>query len=218
MDWSPLVNVRIRPADRGDTRFLVWVMQEAARSHLEKGILDLVVPDDEKRLAFLDEVCHSDTLSFFHYTNFLVAEIDGRQAAGLSGYEPAIASPLMEPAMVEAARELGWGDEELAEMQAQLAVVYSCFPDSPEERWIVEWVATLPEFRGRGIVNQLLLEILDRGRERRFEKAQIGYLLGNTRAQRSYERVGFKTVYDRRDPDFEAALGCPGIACMHRDL
>jgi ribosomal protein S18 acetylase RimI-like enzyme len=94
----------------------------------------------------------------------------------------------------------------------------TCYPDTPEDRWIVEWVATVPEFRGRGIVNQLLLAILDKGRERGFEKAQIGYLLGNTRAQRSYERVGFKTVSDRRDPDFEAALDCPGIACMHLDL
>ncbi len=72
--------------------------------------------------------------------------------------------------------------------------------------------------RGRGIVNQLLLAILDKGRERGFEKAQIAYLLGNTRAQRSYERVRFKTVFDRRDPEFEAALDCPGIACMHLDL
>ncbi len=50
------MNVQIRPADRGDTRFLVWVIQEAARSHLEKGIIDLLVPDDAKRLAFLTSV------------------------------------------------------------------------------------------------------------------------------------------------------------------
>jgi len=79
-------------------------------------------------------------------------------------------------------------------------------------------VATLPEFRGRGIVSQLLCEILGLGRERGYAKAQIGYLLGNTPAQRAYERVGFKTVYDRRDPDFEAALQCSGMACMHMDL
>ena len=212
------MNLQIRTADRGDTHFLVWVIQEAARSHLEKGILDLVLPDDEKRLAFFDAACHADIRSFFHYTNFLVAEIDGRHVAGLSGYEPAVASSLMQPAMAEAAQKLGWCDEDLAEMLAHFGVAASCFPDSPEERWIVEWVATLPEFRGRGIVNKLLLEILDRGRERGFEKAQIGYLLGNIRAQRSYERVGFKTVYDRRDPNFEEALGCPGIACMHLDL
>ncbi len=212
------MNVQIRPADRGDTRFLVWVMQEAARSHLEKGILDLCIPDDGKRLEFLDAAAHGDARSFFHYENFLVAEIDGRQAAALSGYEPAVASPLLESTIVDTARKLDWSDAELAEMQGQFAISAACFPDSPEERWIVEWVATLPEFRGRGIVNRLLLKILDSGRERRFEKAQIGYLLGNTRAKRSYERVGFKTVYERRDPDFEAALGSPGIACMHLDL
>ncbi len=212
------MDVRIRPADRGDTHFLVWVIQEAARSHLEKGIMDLALPDDEKRLAFLDAASHAEALSFFRYENFLVAEVDGRQAAALSAYEPAIAIPQLEPAEVEAAQKLGWSEEELQDMRDRFAIVMTCYPDTPEDRWIVEWVATVPEFRGRGIVNQLLLAILDKGRERGFEKAQIGYLLGNTRAQRSYERVGFKTVYDRRDPDFEASLDCPGIACMHLDL
>ncbi len=212
------MDVRIRPADRGDTHFLVWVIQEAARSHLEKGIMDLALPDDEKRLAFLDEVSHADARSFFCYENFLVAEIDGRQVAALSAFEPKIAIPQLEPAEVEVAQKLGWSDEELQDMRDRLAIAMTCYPDTPEDRWIVEWVATVPEFRGRGIVNQLLLSILEKGRERGFEKAQIGYLLGNTRAQRSYERVGFKTVSDRRDPDFEAALDCPGIACMHLDL
>ena len=213
-----MVDVEIRPADRGDTHFLAWVIQEAARSHLEKGVMDLALPDDEKRLEFLDAVSHAEARSFFRYENFLVAEIDGRQVAALSGYEPAIAVPQFEPAEVEAAQKLGWSDEELRDMRDRLAIALTCFPDSPEDRWIVEWVATVPEFRGRGIVNQLLLAILEKGHERGYERAQIGYLLGNTRAQRAYERVGFKTVYDRRNPDFEASLDCPGIACMHFDL
>ncbi len=209
---------RIRPADRGDTHFLVWVMQEAARSHLEKGVLDLAIPDDEQRLAFLDAISLAEARSFFRYENFLLAEIDGRQVAALSAFEPAIAVPQLESAEAEAAQKLGWSDEELRDMRDRFGIAMNCYPDSPEDRWIVEWVATVPEFRGRGIVNQLLLAILEKGRERGYERAQIGYLPGNTRAQRSYERVGFKTVSDRRDPDFEAALISPGIACMHLDL
>ncbi len=209
---------RIRPADRGDSRFLVWVIQEAARSHLDKGIFDLSLPDDEQRWAFLDAASHADARSFFHHENFLVAEIDGRQVAALSGYEPKVALPAMQAVNEEVAQKLGWSDADLQDMHDRLAIAMSCFPDSPEDRWVIEWVATVPEFRGRGIVNRLLLDILGEGRERGYQKAQIGYLLGNTRAQRSYERVGFKTVYDRRDPEFEAALGIPGIACMHMDL
>lgn len=212
------MDVRIRPAERGDTRFLVWVMQEAARSHLEKGVMDLALPDDEARVEFLDAASHAEPRSFFRYDNFLVAEIDGRQVAGLSAFEPRIAMPELERAEREAAKELGWSEQELRDMQDRFAIALTCYPDTPEERWIVEWVATVPEFRGRGIVQQLLLAILDRGRERGYRKAQIGYLLGNTPAQRCYERVGFETVYERKDPDFEAALACPGMACMHLDL
>ena len=67
-------------------------------------------------------------------------------------------------------------------------------------------------------MNKLLRLVLEKGREHGYEKAQIGYLLGNDNARRSYERVGFKTVYERKNPDFEAALACPGTACMHLDL
>ncbi len=87
------VIVQTRPATRGDTRFLAWVMQEAGRSHLESGLFEFLLPDAEKRLAFLDAVSNADARSFFHHENFLVAEIDGRQAAALSGYEPAVAAP-----------------------------------------------------------------------------------------------------------------------------
>ena len=37
---------RVRPADRGDTRFVAWVIQEAARSHLEKGFWDVALTDE----------------------------------------------------------------------------------------------------------------------------------------------------------------------------
>jgi len=208
----------IRSAVRGDTRFLAWVTQEAARSHLEKGFLDLAVPDDAKRLAFLDAIAHAEARSMFSAQNFLVAEIDGRQAGALSAYEPAIAMPQMGPAMAEAVQTVGWSEEEIGGMQSRLGVAMTCYPESPEDRWVIEWVATVPEFRGRGIVQQLLLAILEKGREQGFRKAQVAYLLGNEPARRSYERVGFETVSERRDRDFEAALQAPGVACMHMDL
>ena len=64
----------------------------------------------------------------------------------------------------------------------------------------------------------MLLEILEQGREEGFERAQVGYLLGNTRAKCAYERVGFKWVEEHCHPDFEADFGTPGIARMQRDL
>jgi ribosomal protein S18 acetylase RimI-like enzyme len=84
--------------------------------------------------------------------------------------------------------------------------------------WIVEWVATRPDFRGQGLVRRVLHEILDEGRAQGFERAQIGYLLGNVRARSAYEGVGFRWVEEYRHPDFEKDFGTPGLARMQMDL
>jgi translation initiation factor 4G len=212
------MDLRIRDAARGDTRFLAWVMQEAARSHLEKGVWDVGIPEDDRRADFLDAVSTAEPPCFMHFQGFLVAEIDGRQVAALSGYEPAVALPAIAPAQEAAMRALGWSESEMRDLGDRMRSLGNPFPESPEDRWVIEWVATVPELRGRGIIHELLTGILERGRERGYRRAQVGYLLGNVRAKRAYERVGFATIDEKRDPDFEAVLGCPGIARMHRDL
>jgi ribosomal protein S18 acetylase RimI-like enzyme len=63
-------------------------------------------------------------------------------------------------------------------------------------------------------VHVLLREVLARGRARGHEVLQIGVLIGNHPAQRAYEGAGFRVVDEKRHPDFEAALGCPGIRRM----
>lgn len=53
-------------------------------------------------------------------------------------------------------------------------------------------------------------ELLDRGAERGFTDAQIGAFLGNEPARRAYIDLGFEVVAEKRDPSWEAAMGCPG--------
>ncbi len=212
------VRFRIRPADRGDSRFLAWVMEAAGRSHLPRGIWDIAVPDDERRIDYLDALVSSEARAFWHWSCFLVAERDGRHAAALAGYEPRLALPEIPASTRQAEQRLGIADAESRAIQQRMGVCAACFPEIPQDRFVIEWVATLPEFRGRGIVHQLLLEVLDRGREAGYERAQVGVMIGNTPAQRAYEGVGFKIVDAKRDTAFETALGSPGIARLHRDL
>jgi len=99
-----------------------------------------------------------------------------------------------------------------------VAPFVTCLPEDREGVWIVEFVATLPEYRRHGLVNGLLLAMLDRGRERGYRGAQISVLIGNTPAERAYEKVGFRTTREKRDAAFAEAMGCPGIATMTQDL
>jgi GNAT superfamily N-acetyltransferase len=89
---------------------------------------------------------------------------------------------------------------------------------NPDDLWIVEWVATGVNYRGRGIMHQLLNAILDQGRERGFSRTQIGHLLGNLSAKGAYEAVGFEWIDEYTHEAFDRAFGSPGIARMQRDL
>jgi ribosomal protein S18 acetylase RimI-like enzyme len=204
----------VRPATQSDVPFLAWVQQEAARSHLPKGFWDFSFPgSDEDRLRIVGRICKSPVRSFCHWSGFLVAEVDGRAAAALSGYTEAsvMAGAALFEAMGGALDEEKWSATQREEMGMRIAPFLTCLPETADDAWVIEWVATRPEYRGKGLVRKLLQEILQRGRERGHELMQIAVLIGNTPAQRAYESAGFKVADEKRHPDFERTLGCPGI-------
>ena len=82
----------------------------------------------------------------------------------------------------------------------------------------MENVATAPEYRRRGLVDRLLVEILGKGRERAATIADIGVLIGNDPAQRAYEKAGFEVTGEKRHPEFEAVYRCPGIRSLSLNL
>jgi ribosomal protein S18 acetylase RimI-like enzyme len=209
-----------RPATSEDAPFLAWVMQEAARSHLENGIWDFAFPgEDEQRLELLAKIATTERIHFAHFSRFRVLEIDGEPASALAAYENSQhGMEQLTLGMAEAFSQLGWTPEEMLAVRDRSASFAATGYPNPDGLWIVEWVATRPEFRGRALIRRLLREILDLGREQGFARAQIGYLLGNTRAKSAYEGVGFKWIEEHCHPAFEEDYGTPGIARMQRDL
>ena len=101
-------------------------------------------------------------------------------------------------------------------MQERIAPFLTCVPEQPDDAWILEWVATRPEHRGKGLTRALLGAILDAGRRRGHTLFQIAVLIGNTPAQRAYEGVGFRVVDEKSDPAFEATFGSPGARRLQR--
>ena len=215
----PRMSTTIRPATESDAPLVAWVQQEAARSHLPYGFWDLVfLGSDEWRLSQIEKIVRADARSFCHWSKFLIAEVDGEPAAGLSGYEnPSVtAGELLFAAMSEAFRAIGWTDLQAGALQERILPFLTCVPEAAEEDWILEWVATKPAFRGKGIMKQLLEAILARGTERGHAQSQIAVLIGNTAAQRAYEGVGFRVVDEKTSTPFEATFGIPGIRRMLR--
>jgi ribosomal protein S18 acetylase RimI-like enzyme len=219
------LDLRIVDATPQHAPFIAWTMLTAARSHLEVGFYDLFsnTPEPET-LRFLEAVTTTDNpqtagAHWGHHAIFIVAEIDGVPASALSGYvqrehnETTVAAPMM-----AALKALGRPDTAFADGLARAGSFLNVAPEHDDNTWVVEHVATAPEFRRRGLTDRLLTEILDRGRSRGCTTADIGVLMENDRAQAAYEKAGFTVVEEKRDAAFEAAYKCPGIRLLRRAL
>jgi GNAT superfamily N-acetyltransferase len=208
------MGIEIRAARPDDARFLAWAVVESARSHRPLGFWDLWIPDDdEKRLDFVEKLLVAARVSYWHWTLFHIIDVDGRPAATLSGFDPSkVEIPDAAVGAVMAAS--AWSEAEGAAAVARATPFFSCMHDPAPGAWIVESVATRPEARGRGLAAVLVEHVLGIGRGRGHRLAQLSLMIGNSAAQRVYERAGFAITDEKRDPLLDAAIGCPGVAKM----
>jgi len=215
------MSLSIRAATADDADLIAWVEVEAARSHRPLGFWDVALPGpDRPRLDLIAQVVvSSGEPCFAHFDGFLVGELDGVPVGALSGYDPTRKPLAHFLAVLDAVLERNaWSEAHRALLWQRLSPMARCTSDSPDDRWVVEFVALRPEARGKGIAARLVEAILQRGRDAGFSKAQISYLIGNTPARLTYQRAGFVDVDEKRDPEFEATFGSPGVVRMWMDL
>jgi ribosomal protein S18 acetylase RimI-like enzyme len=214
-----LLNFRIRSARPKDASFLAWVIITSGRAHVQRGIWEVILGGTEEEcLGFLQMLVVTKTRHLFHYSCFLVAEVDGRPVAALGGYDPrSLGYPALRKAIVEVVRKRGLSEPDKA-ASTRSEKVLCCIPDEVEGAWVIDSVATVPEFRRQGIVSRLLEKMLAKGRKQGFRRAQINMYIGNTPAQKAYEKHGFKVVDEKRHPAFEEEISSPGMARLLRDL
>jgi GNAT superfamily N-acetyltransferase len=206
------VAVTIRQARQDDASFLAWCILAAGRAHLDRGWYDIALGLDEPGcLGALTRLVQTQTPSWWRFDRWLVAEADGQPAAGLAAFGSG-AFAASETAMSEALTGLGWTEDQVGEVWSRGAYIFSCAlaPDD-HEVWVIENVAVRPEHRGEGLAEALIAEALQIGRAQGFKDAQISFVIGNAAAERAYARAGFEPIEEKRHPDFEAAVGAPGL-------
>jgi len=213
------MDIHIRSARPEDAPFLAWVILTSGRAHVQRGIWEVILGGTEEEcLAFLQPLTVTKTPHLFHCSSFLLAEVDGHPVAALGGYDPKIKGySALRQAIGEVLHTMGLSEPHLGAADRSQRVL-RCIPDEVEGAWMIDSVATVPEFRRRGMVSELLKEIVERGRRQGFLRAQINMYIGNTPAQKAYEKHGFKVMDEKRDPIFEEKIGSPGMIRLVRNL
>lgn len=211
---------RVVPAGPQHAKFLAWVSLAAARSHVPRGFWDFYLDGSEdEMLHYIERLANTSKPHLFHHSAFLVAEVNGRPAAALCGYfeeENGVAA--LNAVLGDVDRQFGRTPADADAGLARASAFFTVAPEHTPHAWIIENVATHPDFRRRGLIRLLLEAILARGTALHAERCELGLLTGNDPAQRAYNDVGFSVASEKRSPQFQKTWGCPGITLMARDL
>lgn len=208
----------LRPAERRDAAFLGWACVAAARSHRPVGWFDIVLQRDEPFLVeFATHLTLASARSWWHWSLFRVAEIDGVVASAMCGFGDDSVYYKSREAMAEASEKMGLSKAEQAGQWSRGAFMISTATSEPDA-WTIENVATKPEFRGTGVTHALLDNELKIACAAGFKRAQVSYFIGNDPAARLYAKAGFRFAEEKRAADFETAMGTPGTIRTARDL
>jgi ribosomal protein S18 acetylase RimI-like enzyme len=202
----------IRPARAEDAGFIARNILSSQRGPRPRGWFDITLDLPEPQcLAFVERLTTAQQRSWWHVSHFMIAEVEGEKAAALCALPASGTLVAARAAIAAVAKEIGLNETELAEISRRGAYAAKCWVQGGDGDWLIEHVATLPTYRGRGLVQALIEHALDQGKAAGFKQASISFLIGNDPAERSYAKAGFVFAEEKRDPAFEVLTGAPGF-------
>jgi GNAT superfamily N-acetyltransferase len=216
---APEIRPEIRRGRADDADFIARIILFAQRGPRPRGWVDFALARAEPQvLDFLKRLAVAGQPSWYHASQFLVAEVDGRPAAALCAMPSRVARETAKPAIEEAARDAGMSDTDTAAIFARGTYARPCWIQGGDEDWLIEHVASQPSFRGRGLMQALIAQALGAGKAAGFSRASITFVIGNDAAERCYAKAGFSFAEEKRDAGFEALTGTPGFRRFARAI
>src|ERR1700752_1760942 len=209
----------IRRARIDDATFIARAILSAQRGHVSRGWFDIALdwPEPQCR-AFVERIATAQTQSWWHFSQFILAEVEGEPAAALCAMPASGTVSAGRLAITEVAEHFRLSASETAAIFQRGAYAAGCWIQGGEADWLIEHVATLPKYRGRGWVQALIDHGLLAGQSAGFAQASISFLIGNEAAQRCYAKAGFAFAEEKRDFDFEAITNAAGFRRFERRI
>ena len=196
--------MKIHAAKVEDAAFITWAILESSRAGKKQGVFDLIFSpsgDVEKMLTAL--VVH-ETKTICHYSNFLIAEVDGKQAGTLCGYDGFRTSW---DKMSQALETMGCKGD----FKERISAYLMCEPKVEKNTLVLDFMITKDEFRGLGVVKELVKKVLLNARLKGFRKAQTNIEIGSIETQMAYEKMGFTAKEEIKSDYYLESFGRLGI-------
>ncbi|MCJ7764727.1 MAG: acyl-CoA acyltransferase [Thiovulaceae bacterium] len=207
------MNIKIRKATEADAPLLAQSMLESSRSGKKKGIFDRIFETSDKKelLVLLGKLATTQTKSYCHFSNFLVASVDGVDAGFLCGYEPRLATHEI---FTKAMEELGF-DESYQERLSSYLLVR---PEFDNKTFLLDFMAVKDEFNEFSVLKELVQKSLLTARLKGYRIVQTMVEIGAVETILVYTKLGFIVIDERRNSHYEAEYGRAGIVRLQMQL
>ena len=202
------MSIKIRKATSADAPFLAQMILQSSRAGKLVCIYDVIfnTNKDKDTLNYLEKLTNTVAKNSCHYSNFLIAEMDGKSVGSLCSYEPRIVTP---EAFNEALKEIGV--EENVEYED---IVRSCDFKLNTRTLFFDFMEELEGFIDVGVLKELMLKSLLPARLKGYTIAQTIVEIGSLETLLYYKKLGFKEIKSKECELYKEKFGRPGLVLL----
>jgi len=202
------MSIKIRKATQADAPFLAQMILQSSRAAKKEGIFDLIFADCDENdvLNKLESLTQTKAKSHCHFSNFLIAEVDGKSVGSLCSYEPRIST---KQTFVDALKEVGYED-----VQESLEPLYACDFELNKRTLMFDFMEELEGFIDVGVLKALMQKSLLSARLKGYRIAQSIVEIGSLETIMYYKKLGFKEVETKECELYKEKFGRAGLALL----
>jgi GNAT superfamily N-acetyltransferase len=201
------MNIKIRKAEESDVAFIAKSMIISSRALKKIGIFDLIfdTSNDEKLEEYLQKLITTQTRCYCHYSNFIIAQVDGKIEGLLCGYEPRLATH--HDTLSKALEEIGIDESYRERIRGYLL----CEPEFDNKTWVLDFIYIIPEYKSSELLKALIQKSLLTARLKGYRQVQTLLDIGSVETKMDYEKLGFRYLDEKRSEYFNELFLRPGI-------
>jgi hypothetical protein len=202
------MSIQIKQAKAEDSQFLAQMILQSSRAGKKDGFFDLLfnTNDSEVILEKIVALTTTKSKSHCHYSNFLIAQMDGKSVGTLCSYEPRIST---QEAFQTALEEIGCEDDNGA-----LEVMYSCSFDLNKRTLMFDFMEELEGFIDVGVLKALMQKSLLTARLKGYTIARTMIEIGSLENELFYKKLGFKVVEQKECELYKEKFGRVGLMLL----
>ncbi len=200
------MGITIEKASSKDVTFIAKSILISSRAEKSVGIFDLLFDsnDDKSLIKSLEKLLTTETKSYVHFSNFLLAYENKKPAGCLCGYESRIVS---DEILEKALSEIGCDGSYKKRIEAYT----TCAPDLGRRSWVIDFIHVQKGFTALSIIKDMVQKSLLNARLKGYRKATALIEIGSVEVELIYKKLGFRFESEQRSDIYLEVFSRLGI-------